>query len=427
MSEKTAPYSWYVLAILLCVYSANWMDRYVLIILLQPIKHDLKLSDTELGLVSGFAFAIVYSLAGIPIARWADRAVRRSVIAGGLLVWSAMTGLSGLAANFAQLVAARFGVALGESACSPAASSLIADYFPAERRATAFAIYGVGISIGMALGLAVGGWANQLYGWRAAFFVVGLPGVALALILRLTIREPIRGQVETISVDHARYSSAAAAMRAILLRRSFLAYGIGLGLFSFSGNAFETWTPVYLMRAYHMQTGALGSRLGALDALSGLIGTLAGGLIADRLGRRDPRWYLWMPAAAVGMMIPLMFAFLHTGGSTMYGFYFLTEVCSSSYMAPMVAITQRVMPVHLRALSTALLYLLLNLIGPGAGPFVAGVLSDLFTPTYGVQGLRLSLTVTLLGAACGLALTLWAASKLPADLARGRRAALEER
>jgi len=419
VSERAARYSWYVLAILLCVYSANWMDRYVLIILLQPIKHDLKLSDTALGLLSGFAFAAVYSFAGIPIARWADRAVRRTLIAGGLVVWSAMTGMSGLAVNLAQLVAARFGVALGESACSPAASSLIADYFPAERRATAFAIYGVGIPIGMALGLAAGGWANQLYGWRTAFFVVGVPGLVLALILRLTVREPIRGQTETVLVDRARYSSVAEAVRAILVRKSFLAYGIGLGLFSFSSDAFETWTPVYLMRAYHLGTGALGTLIGTIDGVSGLIGTLAGGVIADRLGRRDPRWYLWLPAAAAGAMIPFMYGFLHTTGGAMYTFYFLTEICSSSYMAPIVAITQRVMPVHLRALSTALLYLLLNLIGPGAGPFVTGVLSDLFTPTHGIQGLRLALIVTLLGAACGVALTLWSAGKLPEDLARG--------
>lgn len=426
VSERTARYSWYVLAVLLCVYTVNWMDRYVLIILLEPIKHDLKLSDTDLGLLSGFVFATIYSLAGIPIARLADRAVRRSVIAAGLVVWSAMTALSGLAANFTQLVAARFGVALGESACSPAASSLIADYFPAERRATAFAIYGVGITIGMALGLAVGGWANERYGWRAAFFVAGLPGLALALILRLTVREPTRGQAEPFAVDHAQYSAAGTA-RAILSRKSFWAYTVGLGLFSFSGNAFETWTPVYLMRAYHLGTAELGSWLGSLEAASGLIGTVAGGLVADRLGRRNPCWYLWMPAAAAAMMIPLMFAFLHTRGAAMYIFYFLTTICSSSYMAPMVAITQRIMPVHMRALATALLYLLLNLIGPGAGPLVAGVLSDLFAPTYGVQGLRLSLTITLLGAACGVAVTLWGARALPDDLARGRISAPEPR
>jgi len=422
VSERTSRYSWYVLAVLLCVYSVNWMDRYVLIILLEPIKRDLKLSDTALGLLSGFVFATIYSLAGIPIARLADRTVRRTVIATGLAVWSVMTTLSGLAASFAQLVAARFGVALGESACSPAASSLIADYFPAERRATAFAIYGVGITIGMALGLAVGGWANELYGWRAAFFVAGLPGLALALVLRLTVREPIRGQAEPVAMDHAQYS-AAQTVRTILSCKSFLAYTVGLGLFSFSGNAFETWTPVYLIRAYHLGTGALGSWLGSLEAVSGLIGTVAGGLVADRLGRRDPRWYLWMPATAAAMMVPLMFEFLHTRGGVMYLFYFLTTICSSSYMAPMVAITQQIMPVRLRALATALLYLLLNLIGPGAGPFVAGLLSDRFAPTYGVQGLRLSLTVTLLGAVCGVVLTLWGARALPEDLLRVGRAA----
>jgi MFS family permease len=409
-------YSWYVLAVLLCVYSFNWMDRYVLLILLEPIKHELRLSDTALGLLSGFTFAMIYSIAGIPIARWADRGKRRSVISLGLALWSAMTALSGLAANIWHLTAARFGVALGESACSPPASSLISDYFPAHRRATAFAIYGVGISIGMGLGLFVGGWANELYGWRVAFMIAGLPGVLLALIVRFTIREPRRGQAESFEAD-TRVYPVAATIRIILSRKSFLAYAIGLGLFSFSGNAFETWTPVYLMRLYHMGTGTIGEWTGFIEGVGGLIGTLASGLLADRLGTRDERWYLWVPAMAAAAMVPSMFVFLHTSQGSMFVFYFVTIVFSASYLAPLVAITQRIMPVRMRALATALLYLLLNLIGPGAGPLAAGILNDALVGSYGVEAIRLSLTVTLVGAVCGVALTLYAAKHLPHDLA----------
>ena len=413
-------YPWYVLAILVLVYSVNWMDRYVLVILLEPIKHDLHLSDTDLGLLSGLAFALVYSLAGIPIARWADRGVRRSVISLGLLIWSAMTTLSGLAVTFAQLAAARFGVALGESACSPPACSMISDYFPANRRATAFAIYGVGISIGMALGLWVGGWANEWYGWRIAFMIAGIPGLLLVLVVRFTIREPVRGQVEQLPPDTNTYSLADTA-RIILTRKSFLASAVGLGLCSFSGNAFETWTPVYLMRLYHMDTGTIGAWTGGIEGVGGIIGTMAGGLLADRLGMRNLRWYLWLPAASAGAMVPSMFLFLHTSQSSMFIFYFLTVICAGAYMAPVVAITQRVMPLRLRALTTALVYLLLNLIGPGAGPLVAGILNDALVGTYGSEAVRVSLTVTLVGALGGIALMLYAAQQLPKDLVSASR------
>jgi predicted MFS family arabinose efflux permease len=422
MSVQTRPgitgrYAWYVLAILLCVYSVNWMDRYVLVILLEPIKRDLRLSDTALGLLSGFAFALVYSLAGIPIARWADRGTRRSVISLGLGIWSLMTALSGFAVTFTQLMIARFGVALGESACSPPACSLIADYFPAHRRATAFAVYGVGISIGMALGLIVGGWANEFYGWRVAFMIAGLPGLILALIVRFTIREPLRGQSEQYPVDTSFHSLTDTA-RIILSRKSFLAAAVGLGLFSFSGNAFETWTPVYLMRLYHMSTGTIGAWMGPIEGVGGVIGTMAGGLLADRLGMRDIRWYLWMPAAAAGAMVLCMWVFLHTSTSqtSMFLFYFATILCSASFMAPVVAIAQRIMPVRMRTLATALLYLLLNLIGPGTGPVVAGMLNDALVGAYGVEAVRVSLTITLLGALGGIALMLYAARQLPHDV-----------
>lgn len=413
--ETHPRYAWYVLAVLVCAYTLNWMDRYVLVILLEPIKLELRLSDAELGLLSGFSFAAVYSLAGLVIARWADSGSRPAVISTGLAVWSAMTALSAVARSYSQLTLARFGVALGESACSPAASSLLADYFPPHRRATAFAIYGLGISNGMGLGLFAGGWANQFFGWRSAFVLCALPGLLLALVVALTLREPRRAQAERGEIA-ARSYSVPDTLRIVLSRKSFLAYALGLGLFSFSGNAFETWTPVYMMRLSHTRTGALGTWMGLLESAGGLIGTLAGGILADRLGLRDVRWYLWMPAGAAAAMVPSMYAFLHTSGNSMLALYLVTTICSASYMAPMVAITQRVMPVSMRAVATALLYLLLNLIGPGAGPFVAGVLSDAFGASRGAEAVRASLSITLIGAVCGVLLTLHGARRLPLDL-----------
>ncbi len=414
--HQSTAYSWYVLLILTGVYTFNWMDRYVLVILLEPIKLDLHLSDTQLGVLSGFSFALVYSFAGLPIARWADRGTRRSIIAVGLLVWSSMTTLSGLAVNVMQLTAARFGVALGESACTPPASSLLSDYFSQHRRATAFALYGLGVSLGMALGLLAGGWANEIYGWRAAFMIVGIPGLLLAVLVRFSIAEPARGQQEIGSKDIARYSLRE-TLQILLRRPSFLAYALGLGLCSFSGNAFETWTPVYLMRLYHMSTGAVGTWTGTVEGVGGVLGTLGGGLLADRLGLRDVRWYLWIPTLSVALMAVCMFVFLHTSGRLMFVFYFITVVGAGAYLAPLIAITQHIMPVRLRALATAFMYLLLNLIGPGAGPTVAGFLNDRLAGAYGNEAVRMSLTLTLGGAVLSIMLFLVAARRLPRDLA----------
>jgi len=237
-SAETSAYSWYVLTLLLAAYTFNWMDRYVLIILLDPIRQSLHLSDTALGLITGFGFALIYSVAGIPIARLADRSSRRSIIALGLTVWSGMTFVSGFARSGLQLVGARLGVGLGESACSPSAHSLISDYFPAQRRATALSIYQLGIVFGIALGLMVGGWANEHFGWRAAFMIVGAPGLILALVIRLTLREPARGHSDRPGADTTEYSIRA-ALGVMRERKSFLIYAIALGLCSFSDTAFE--------------------------------------------------------------------------------------------------------------------------------------------------------------------------------------------
>lgn len=417
VSTPTPLYSWYVLTLLLAAYTFNWMDRYVLVILIEPIKHSLHLSDTELGLITGFAFAMIYSVAGIPIARLADRRSRRSIVALGLTVWSAMTFASGFARNALQLVSARLGVGLGESACSPSAHSLISDYFPASRRATALSIYQLGIVLGIALGLAAGGWANELYGWRVAFMIVGAPGLLLALVIRLTLREPRRGQSDGAAADTADYTLRD-AVRLMLAKKSFLAYAIALGLFSFADTGFEMWSPAYLMRVYHMSTGVVGSWTGALEAPAGIIGTLAGGIVADRLGARDPRWYLWAPVISVVTMMVCIFMFLTVGGKLVFVFYFLAMVVASSYMGPIIALTQRLMPVRMRALAASIQFLILNLLGPGAGTSTVGALNDGLTSRYGDLAVRYSIIIVQIGAVAGIALALYAASRVRSDLPR---------
>lgn len=414
MKDRVPAYSWYVLTLLLAAYICNWMDRYVLVILIEPIKADLHLSDTEIGLIGGFVFALIYAIAGIPIARWADRGNRRSLIALGVTVWSTMTFCGGLARTAGQLVLARLGVALGESACSPTAHSLVSDYFPVGRRATALSIYQLGITTGIALGLAIGGWANERYGWRFAFMIVGFPGLLLALLIRLTLREPIRGQSEAITDTGP--LSLRDTLRVMVARKSFLAYALGLGLCSFADTAFEMWSPAYLMRVYDMSSGVVGSRTGLLEAIAGLGGTLSGGLLADRLGRRDPRWYLWMPALAVLALIPSVYLFLSVGVETVFVFYSVATFLAGTYMGPIVGLTQRLMPVRMRALAASIQFLILNLLGPGAGVSFVGLMSDLLAPRYGVWSLRYALIATFGAAAVGIALFLYAAQRLPRDL-----------
>lgn len=411
---STPAYSWYVLTLLLAAYTCNWMDRYVLVILIEPIKADLHLSDTEVGLIGGFVFALIYSIAGIPIARWADRGNRRSLMALGVAVWSAMTFCGGVARNAGQLVLARLGVALGESACSPTAHSLVSDYFPVGRRATALSIYQLGITTGIALGLAIGGWANERYGWRYTFMIVGFPGLLLAVLIRCTVREPIRGQSEALMDTGA--LSLRDTLRVMVSRKSFLAYALGLGLCSFADTAFEMWSPAYLMRVYDMSSGLVGSRTGLLEAVAGLGGTLSGGLLADRLGMRDPRWYLWMPALSVMALIPSVYLFLTVGVSTVFVFYFVAMFLAGSYMGPIVGLTQRLMPVRMRALAASIQFLILNLLGPGAGVSFVGLMSDVLAPRYGVLSLRYALISAFGTAGVGIALFLYAAQRLPRDL-----------
>ncbi len=415
-------YRGYVLGVLFLVYVFNFVDRTILAILLEPIKRDLGISDSAMGFLTGFAFAAFYTVAGIPIARWADRGVRRSIIAMGLAAWSLLTALSGLAQNFAQLALARVGVGVGEAAGSPPAHSILSDYFPIEKRATAISIYNTGIHVGVMIGAVTGGWINQLFDWRTAFFVVGLPGLVLAVVVRFTIREPPRGYSEVGPRDDST-DTIGDVLRYLLRRRSFVCFALAAGITEIAGYGFTTWVPAFLIRVHGMETGAIGTWLGLIAGLGGGSGALLGGFMADRLGRRDVRWYLWLGAVTNIAALPCLLLFLHSSSRVAaLAAYFPALVLWAMYLGPVIAISHRLVKLRMRAMASALLFFILNIIGMGIGPQLTGVMNDLLAPRFGVEAIRWSMTITTFGLVIAT-LLFWLGSRaLVADLSKSELA-----
>ena len=413
----TDAYRRYALGLLLAVYVFNFVDRQILTILAEAIRIDLGLSDTALGFLGGIAFALFYTVAGIPIARWADRGTRRSIIALGLFVWSAMTAVTGLARSFTQLALARVGVGLGEAACSPPAHSLLSDYFPPERRGTAFSIYALGIPIGSAIGTFAGGWIKELFDWRTAFFVVGIPGVLLALVVRLTLREPPRGLSEPTQVVQPG-EPLGVVLRFMLKLRSFRHMSLAAALHAFYGYGAAFFIPVFMIRVHGFSEGELSTYLALISLFAGGAGTFLGGWLGDRLAPRDQRWYLWVPATATAIGIPFAACFyLWPDRYVALAFAVPATLLGTMYLGPTFAMAQGLAAPHMRALVSAMLLFIINLVGLGLGPQVVGLLSDLLKPDLGVESVRYALLwVVLIGAAWSTVHYLLAARTLRADL-----------
>jgi MFS family permease len=413
---------------LFLVYVFNFIDRQILAILLEAIKKDLGASDTAMGVLSGFAFALFYTFAGIPIARWADRGSRRSIIALGLGVWSAMTAASGLAQSFVQLALARVGVGVGEAAGSPPAHSLIADYFAPHERATALSVYATGVYVGAMIAYLAGGYIVEYFSWRTAFLVVGLPGVFLALLVRFTIRELPRGYSEArrAVVEPA---STADVLRYLATQKSFLLITFGGAVQSLSGYGVLAWGPTFLRRVHDMGSIEIGTWLGLIIGIGGAIGAYVGGRIADRLGRDDERAYARLCGGVCLLGVPFGVAFLVVGSRVPALLWFIPfYMLGAMYVGPMLSMCQGLVPLQMRATASAVLLFVLNLIGLGAGPTLVGFLNDVLAPTYGAEAIRYSLVVVTLGGVVSGALFLAATRTLVADLQRveGRSLATDE-
>ena len=383
----------YTLGILVVVYTFNFIDRQILSILMESIKLDLGLSDQALGFLAGFAFAAFYAVLGMPIALWADRGNRRNLITLALAIWSVMTALSGLAQNFTQLALARIGVGIGEAGCSPPAHSLISDYYPPEQRATALGIYSIGIPLGVMFGLFVGGWINEVYGWRYAFFVVGVPGLLLAALVRLTLQEPPRGLSENRNAEDIP-PAFFETVKFLLRRPAFLHIAFGGALAAFVGYGVISWFPSFLIRSHAMKTTEIGLWFGLIMGIPGGAGIFLGGYLADKFGATDPRWYLWTAAVASLVALPFGFAtYLLSNPYWALAVFSIPILLSNFWQATVFAQTQSLVQLRMRGVASAILLFIINIIGLGAGPWMIGIVSDLLAPRYGADSLRWSLMI----------------------------------
>jgi MFS family permease len=369
----TKAYRAYVLGALLLVYTFNFIDRILISIIQEPIRREFGLQDWQLGVLGGTAFAVLYSLLGVPIARFAERANRISIIAIGFALWSGMTALCGLAGSYLQLLLARVGVGIGEAACSPPSHSAISDYFPANRRASALAIYALGIPLGSMLAALGGGWLAQNYDWRTAFLLLGAPGVALAIVLRLTVREPPRAGADTAA------PGLVETLRSLSGKSSFWFVAFGGALVSFVGYGTAQFMNSYLIRTFELSVYQASLLFGLIAGVSTTAGTFLGGFLTDRLEPRRPNVHAWLPAVGLVIAAPLyLLALNQTNLALAIAPILAAPVFHYLYLGPMFAVTQGVAQPRMRATAAAVLLLVVNLIGYGLGPPFVGALADAF-------------------------------------------------
>jgi len=406
-------YRLYVLFILTATFAFNFADRQLMTILLEPVKTEFGASDTEMGLLTGLTFVLFYTALSVPIARLADRGSRRNVVAASVAAWSFMTAACGMATGFWSLAAARIGVAVGEAGGTPASQSLLADYFSPRRRSTALGIYASGSHLGVALGLFGGAVLAHFFDWRMAFIGLGVPGILLALLVRCTVAEPPRAQAVEASPPLFK------TLRTILRSRAFRLLAVAAGLTSLSGFGLATWLPSFLVRVHGMSLVQAGTLLGIGSTLGGLFGAIGGGIVCDRMVRRDPSWQLRIPALAVALSAPALALLLmwpeqqhlRIGGHELPVaalFIPLNAFFIAVWIGPIYAAAQSLVPQAWRSQALALLMLITNLIGQGVGPLLVGVLSDAFESAAPGHSLRYALLASLCAVVAG-ALLFWRA------------------
>ena len=376
-----------VVGFLLAAYTLNFIDRSIVATIGQAIKVDLKLTDTELGLLGGLAFAILYTVLGVPIARLAERWNRVSIISVAIVIWSGFTAACGLAGNFVMLLAMRVGVGIGEAGCSPPSHSLISDYFTPKRRASALAVYSFGIPLGAMIGAIAGGWLAKNFGWRVAFMAVGVPGLILALLIKLYVREPARGASDIGAPPMAAPKlSLANELREIwaVTRTLFGSWPVvnmvlGITIASFAGYGIGQFSAPYFNRAFGLDYATVGLIFGLIGGLSAGLGTLAGGFVSDWASRRHARWYGLTPAIGLAIATPIyILAYRELDWRIAAAILLVPGVFHYTYLGPTFGVVQNVVETRRRATATAVMFLFLNIIALGGGPIFTGWIIDRF-------------------------------------------------
>ena len=370
-----------VICLLMLAYTFNAMDRSIIPIISQSMKLDLSLTDTQLGLLGGTAFALLYAVGGLPIARLSERVNRVSVISVALFIWSGLTTLFGFAHSFTQLLLIRMGVGVAEAGCSPPAHSLISDYVEPQRRASALSVYSCGLSLGYILAAAVGGYVTQHLGWRAACVLVGLPGVIMALLIKTCVREPRLLRETAAALPplswRTEFAELAAVGRVLFGRWPVVHMLLGITIGAFAAYGFYAFLPVYLLRAFDLSYSAVGLISAVAGGLAVALGILAGGFVADRLARSDQSWYARVPAIGGLISLPLYAAGVMEGGwMTTLVLLSLAGFFQYALLGPTFGVVQNVVAPHRRATATAFLYVLLNVVALGGGPLFVGSVID---------------------------------------------------
>ena len=427
-------YRRYALWLLLLIYVVNFFDRQVINILAEPIKLDLHLADWQIGLLSGFAFGIVYTFLGFPLARAADRHNRSVIIASCLAGWSLFTGLSGFAQNFVQLISARAGVGIGEAGCTPTSHALIADYSPKEKRASALAFYSMGTPIGTLLGLAVGGAMSDAFGWRKAFMVAAAPGLILAVVALFTLKDPRRKLAAAVQAANAAAGKAGDGLATfsetfrylITAKRAFWLLAWGAGIRSFLGYGHAAFAASFFYRCHGPQVVELAARfglkkgafiglsLGLIAGVSGTLGTWVGGQIADRWGARDLRVYGSLPALAVVASLPFAMVIYTTPSLVLaLGLTAVTNFTGTLWYGAVYASAQGMVPQRMRAMSASIMLFVINFLGLVLGALCIGALSDALNKGLHLgpaEGVRWALIASSLAGVSSAAL-FWLARK----------------
>lgn len=410
----------YTLTMLVVVFASSHLDRNIMGILAEPIRLELGLTDSQLGAMTGFAFAAFYATLGMPMAMWADRHNRRNLIALSIALWSVMTAFGGLAQNYWQLLIARVGVGVGEAGSNPPSHSIIADLYAPHERATAMGIFGTGVSIGVLLGFLVGGWINQLVGWREAFLIVGLPGLLVALLVRFTVREPQRGASEGL-VASGPAPPFLETVRFLFSDRVLPLVLLGGSCCAFAGYALVLWLPAFFVRVHGLGTGQIGTMFALIAGLFGALGVYGAGRLADALASRGEGWRVRILAIGLLLAAPLLVGTVFVASPWLaFALFTIPAIAGAFQVGPCFALIQTRTPLDKRAVAASINLFVTNIVGLGIGPLYVGVLSDALAPAVGAASLAWSLASLVFIYALGILAFLVAAKRIDAEAAPTR-------